>query len=36
VSVRKFHPQAVVRRLAGRDHQLNEDMSEAAADIRLE
>jgi predicted alpha/beta hydrolase family esterase len=27
-------PQAVVRRLAGRDHQLNEDMSEVAADIR--
>lgn len=27
-------PQAVVRRLIGRDHQLNEDMSEVAADIR--
>jgi predicted alpha/beta hydrolase family esterase len=27
-------PEAVVRRLAGRDHQLNEDMSEVAADIR--
>jgi predicted alpha/beta hydrolase family esterase len=27
-------PQAVVRRLAGRDHQLNEEMSEVAADIR--
>jgi len=27
-------PQAVVRRLAGRDHQLNEDLSEVAADIR--
>ncbi len=27
-------PQAVVRRLAGRDHQLNNDMSEVAADIR--
>jgi predicted alpha/beta hydrolase family esterase len=30
----KAIPQAVVRRLAGRDHQLNEDMSEVAADIR--
>lgn len=29
----KAIPQAVVRRLAGRDHQLNEDMSEVAADI---
>jgi predicted alpha/beta hydrolase family esterase len=27
-------PQAVVRRLPGRDHQLNNDMSEVAADIR--
>ena len=27
-------PQAVVRRLSGRDHQLNNDMSEVAADIR--
>ena len=27
-------PQATVRRLAGRDHQLNDDMSEVAADIR--
>ena len=27
-------PQAIVRRLADRDHQLNEDMSEVAADIR--
>jgi predicted alpha/beta hydrolase family esterase len=27
-------PQAVVRRLTGRDHQLNNDMSEVAADIR--
>ena len=27
-------PQAVVRRLNGRDHQLNNDMSEVAADIR--
>jgi predicted alpha/beta hydrolase family esterase len=26
-------PQAVVRRLAGRDHQLNNDMSKVAADI---
>jgi predicted alpha/beta hydrolase family esterase len=30
----KAIPQAVVRRLAGRDHQLNSDMSEVAADIR--
>ncbi len=30
----KAIPQAVVRRLTGRDHQLNEDMSEVAADIR--
>jgi predicted alpha/beta hydrolase family esterase len=27
-------PHAVVRRLPGRDHQLNNDMSEVAADIR--
>jgi len=27
-------PQAVVRRLTGRDHQLNNDMSEVATDIR--
>jgi predicted alpha/beta hydrolase family esterase len=27
-------PQAVVRRLAGRDHQLNDDLSEVATDIR--
>jgi predicted alpha/beta hydrolase family esterase len=27
-------PQGVVRRLPGRDHQLNNDMSEVAADIR--
>lgn len=31
---KKAIPQAVVRRLVGRDHQLNEDMSELAADIR--
>jgi predicted alpha/beta hydrolase family esterase len=30
----KAFPQAVVHRLAGRDHQLNNDMSEVAADIR--
>jgi hypothetical protein len=30
----KAIPQAVIRRLAGRDHQLNEDLSEVAADIR--
>ena len=30
----KAIPQAVVRRLQGRDHQLNNDMSEVAADIR--
>jgi len=30
----KAIPQAVVRRLARRDHQLNDDMSEVAADIR--
>ena len=30
----KAIPQAVVRRLANRNHQLNEDMSEVAADIR--
>lgn len=27
-------PQAVVRKLPGRDHQLNDDLSEVAADIR--
>lgn len=27
-------PQAVVRRLTGRDHQLNNDLSEVAADIQ--
>ena len=27
-------PHAVVRRLTGRDHQLNNDLSEVAADIR--
>ena len=27
-------PQAVLRMLAGRDHQLNDDLSEVAADIR--
>lgn len=30
----KSIPQAVVRELSGRDHQLNNDMSEVAADIR--
>jgi predicted alpha/beta hydrolase family esterase len=30
----KAIPQAVIRKLAGRDHQLNNDMSEVAADIR--
>jgi alpha-beta hydrolase superfamily lysophospholipase len=30
----KAIPQALFRRLAGRDHQLNEDLSEVAADIR--
>jgi predicted alpha/beta hydrolase family esterase len=30
----KAIPQAVLRKLAGRDHQLNNDMSEVAADIR--
>jgi predicted alpha/beta hydrolase family esterase len=30
----KAVPQAVVRRLAGRDHQLNNDTREVAADIR--
>ena len=30
----KAIPQAVVRKLQGRDHQLNNDMSEIAADIR--
>lgn len=29
----KAIPQAVLRKLAGRDHQLNNDMSEVAADI---
>ena len=28
-------PQAVVRRLTGRDHQLSNDLSEVARDIRL-
>lgn len=27
-------PRATIRRLAGRDHQLNEDLSDVAADIR--
>jgi pimeloyl-ACP methyl ester carboxylesterase len=30
----KAIPQAVVRRLKNRDHQLNNDMSEVGADIR--
>ena len=30
----KAIPQAVVRKLAGRDHQLNNDLSEVAVDIR--
>ena len=30
----KAIPQAVVRKLPGRDHQLNDDLSEVAADIR--
>jgi predicted alpha/beta hydrolase family esterase len=30
----KAIPQAVVRRLAGRDHQLDDDLTEVAADIR--
>lgn len=30
----KAIPQAVLRKLLGRDHQLNNDMSEVAADIR--
>ena len=30
----KAIPQAVIRRLADRDHQLNDDLSEVAADIR--
>ena len=30
----KAIPRAVVRKLSGRDHQLNNDMSEVAADIR--
>jgi len=29
-------PQAVVRRLAGRNHQLNDDLSEVARDIRAD
>jgi predicted alpha/beta hydrolase family esterase len=31
----KALPQAVVRRLDGRNHQLNDDLSEVASDIRL-
>ena len=31
----KVLPQAAIRRLAGRDHQLNDDLSEVAHDIRL-
>jgi len=31
---KKVLPQAHVRRLEGRDHQLNEDLSEVARDIR--
>ncbi len=27
-------PSAVIRRLAGRDHQLNNDLSEVAADVQ--
>jgi hypothetical protein len=30
----KAIPQAIVCRLAGRDHQLNNDLSDVAADIR--
>jgi len=30
----KVIPQAIVRRLSGRDHQLNNDMADVAADIR--
>jgi predicted alpha/beta hydrolase family esterase len=30
----KAIPQAVIRRLAGRDHQLNDDLAEVAADVR--
>jgi hypothetical protein len=30
----KLLPRAVVRRLTGRDHQLNNDMSAVADDIR--
>jgi hypothetical protein len=30
----KLIPRAVVRRLAGRDHQLGNDLSEVARDIR--
>ena len=30
----KAIPQATVRKLSGRDHQLDNDMSEVAADIR--
>jgi predicted alpha/beta hydrolase family esterase len=32
--IAKAIPQAAVRKLPGRDHQLNNDMSEVAADIR--
>jgi len=31
---KKEIPDAIVRRLAGRDHQLNDDLSDVAADIR--
>jgi hypothetical protein len=31
----KALPQAVVRHLDGRNHQLNDDLSEVAADIQL-
>lgn len=31
---REILPRALVRRLAGRDHQLNDDMSEVAGEIR--
>jgi predicted alpha/beta hydrolase family esterase len=30
----KAIPQAIVRRLSGRDHQLNNDMADVAADVR--
>jgi hypothetical protein len=30
----KAIPQAVVRKLSGRDHQMDNDMSEVAADVR--